>query len=75
MRSTWSFLDKAFDLKGKIKVEDIYTNDLLSGKLGLRHSSPKQTRSQHALVPGNLDMLRAARPRTSPSRENSTSRR
>ncbi len=29
MRSTLSFLDKAFDLKGKIKLEDVYTNDLL----------------------------------------------
>jgi NitT/TauT family transport system substrate-binding protein len=29
MRSTLSFLDKAFDLNGKIKLEDIYTNDSL----------------------------------------------
>ena len=30
MRSTLSFLDKAFDLHGKIKLDDIYTNDLLT---------------------------------------------
>jgi NitT/TauT family transport system substrate-binding protein len=29
MRSTLAFLDKAFDLKGKIKLEDVYTNDML----------------------------------------------
>jgi NitT/TauT family transport system substrate-binding protein len=30
MRSTLSFLDKAFDLDGKIKLDDVYTNDLLA---------------------------------------------
>jgi NitT/TauT family transport system substrate-binding protein len=30
MRSTLSFLDKAFDLNGKIKLEEIYTNDMLA---------------------------------------------
>jgi NitT/TauT family transport system substrate-binding protein len=29
MRSGLAFLDKAFDLKGKVKVEDMYTNDML----------------------------------------------
>ena len=27
MASTLSFLDKAFDLKGKIKLSEIYSND------------------------------------------------
>jgi NitT/TauT family transport system substrate-binding protein len=30
MASTLSFLDKAFDLKGKIKLSEIYSNDSLS---------------------------------------------
>ena len=30
MRSGLAFLDKAFDLKGKVKVEDMYTNDMLA---------------------------------------------
>ena len=30
MSSTLSFLDKAFDLHGKIKLSDIYSNDLLT---------------------------------------------
>jgi NitT/TauT family transport system substrate-binding protein len=30
MRSTLSFLDKAFNLDGKIKLDDVYTNDLLA---------------------------------------------
>ena len=30
MGNTLSFLDKAFDLHGKIKLPDIYTNDLLT---------------------------------------------
>jgi NitT/TauT family transport system substrate-binding protein len=30
MRSTLSFLDKAFELNGKIKLEEIYTNDMLA---------------------------------------------
>jgi NitT/TauT family transport system substrate-binding protein len=29
MRSTLAFVDKAFDLKGKVKLEDIYTNTML----------------------------------------------
>ena len=29
-RSTLSFLDKAFDLKGKIKLPEIYSNDSLT---------------------------------------------
>mgnify|MGYP001096582262 FL=1 len=29
MKSTVSFVDKAYDLKGKVKAEDIYTNELL----------------------------------------------
>ena len=28
--STLAFVDKAFDLKGKVKLEDIYTNTMLS---------------------------------------------
>jgi NitT/TauT family transport system substrate-binding protein len=30
MRSTLSFLDKAFNLDGKIKLDDVYTNELLA---------------------------------------------
>jgi hypothetical protein len=29
MASTLSFVDKAFDLKGKVKLQDTYTNALL----------------------------------------------
>jgi len=29
IRSTISFVDKAYDLKGKVRVEDVYTNEFL----------------------------------------------
>lgn len=32
MRSTVQFVDKAFELNGKVKPQDIYTNDLLGGQ-------------------------------------------
>ena len=29
IRSTISFVDKAYDLKGKVRVEDVFTNEFL----------------------------------------------